>query len=206
VKSRRLRIGRTVRLLNGKGLIALGQIESAEKKTLRIKLSRFEQHDKPVRAITIAVAVPKGDRQKVMLDMLTQLGCAKIVPILYEYSVTKFSENMRQKWQRLLIEFCKQSQNPWLPEIANAIDIEKFLERNAQNTVFADANGTELCNFIANDSLTTVLVGPEGGFSRREHDLFTANKVQSVRLGPHILRTEAAAIAATVQWVALRSP
>lgn len=201
LKSRRLRVGQAVRLLNGKGLTGIGEIEHAERKGVAIRLTEFTQHYRPASGVTIATAVPKGDRQKVMIDMLTQLGCRKVVPILYEHSVTKFSSNMQQKWQRVAIESCKQSQNPWLPEISNVVELDDLLAAESEGLVYADAAGEKLRDYANIKAKLTVLIGPEGGFSSNEYAIFRRKGLRAISLGPYILRTEAAVVSAVAQSV-----
>jgi len=112
VKSRRLKVGQAVSLLNGEGLVAHGHIQQLDRRKVIVELAAFNRHKRLAEGLTIATALPKGDRQKVMLDMITQLGCHKIVPVKYARSVTKFDAKTHSKWRRASIEACKQSQNP----------------------------------------------------------------------------------------------
>lgn len=203
LKSRRLKVGQPVRLLNGQGLVGNGQLQIIDKKRAAVKMFEFTRHDRPAQQLTVAAAVPKGDRQKVMLDMLTQSGCAKIVPIQYEYSVTKFSDKLRVKWQRAVIESCKQSQNPWVPEVADSQTLDELLACSSDPMMYADAEGVSMRDCVRQGPVATVLIGPEGGFSPQEYEYFRVNGLIAVRLGPHILRTEAAAVVAAAQWVQL---
>lgn len=205
LKSRRLKVGQPVRLLNGRGLVGIGRLQIVDKRRAAISMSEFTLHDRPAQQLTVAAAVPKGDRQKVMLDMLTQSGCAKIVPIQYEYSVTKFSDKLRVKWQRTVIESCKQSQNPWVPEVADSQTVDELLACSSGPTMYADAEGASMRDCLLHPPVATVLIGPEGGFSPQEYDCFRAKGLIAVKLGPHILRTEAAAVVAAAQWVQLFS-
>ncbi|MFT6407745.1 MAG: 16S rRNA (uracil1498-N3)-methyltransferase [Arenicella sp.] len=127
VKSRRLRVGQTVRIFNGAGRQAIGILSLIERRSVRVELSSIEQLEQPARKVSIAVAVPKGDRQKVMVDMLTQLGVFEIIPLRCQYSVTKFSPAIAEKWARVAVEACKQSQNPWLPIITSERDLDDLL-------------------------------------------------------------------------------
>ena len=131
-----------------------------------------------------------------MIDVLTQLGVSEIIPLRCEHSVTKFTENMSQKWLRAAVEACKQSQNPWLPAISNECDLDELLSDGNRNCVFANADGLSLSELLDNCSNTTVLIGPEGGFSDNEFAKLKQFSVPSMAIGTYILRTEAAAIAA----------
>ena len=212
VKSRRLGVGQEVRLFNGTGMLAIGSLSVVERRTVMVTLNLIEQLQAPKQKISIAVAVPKGDRQKVMVDMLTQLGVFEIIPLRCRYSVTKFSPNTTEKWLRVAIEACKQSQNPWLPIIASECDLEQLLDSgeggsnhsglNQRNLVVANSDGGSLLSLASRHSDITVIIGPEGGFSEQEFAKLNQLLVPSIAIGSYILRTEAAAIAAASMLVA----
>ena len=197
-KSRRLGLGQAVNLLNGKGLVGQGHIAELENRSVSVKLSSITLQPRR-QSISIATAIPKGDRQKVMVDMLTQLGVSEIIPLTCEHSITRFKPNMHDKWRRLAVESCKQSQNPWLPEIDEAISVADLVKVAKQRLVFADAEGNQLREQANEVEKLIVMIGPEGGFSLAETQLFHDNGIKSVTLACHILRTETAAICAAAQ-------
>ena len=212
VRARRLREGQAVNVLNGQGLIGHGCILTLDKRAVQIS---FESHSLKPQAqprLTIAAAIPKGDRQKVMVDMLTQIGVAQIIPLQCEHSVTRYSDNLGKKWQRAAIESCKQSQNSWLPVIGEPLSVEQLIVQEHRNIVYADAGGQsmlKLCQSLeGNDGLTAnvdtdlvVIIGPEGGLSENEVKKLDSNNILPISLGNNILRTEAAAITAAAQFV-----
>ena len=139
-----------------------------------------------------------------MIDMLTQLGVQEIFPLACEHSVTRYSENLGDKWRRAAIEACKQSHNPWVPIIHQGHTIEQLNERGGYCMAFADSTGVRM-PIIADKAQSDgkpllVLIGPEGGFSKSEVNYFAERKIESVSLGNYILRTEAATIAAMAQF------
>lgn len=197
-KSRRLAVGQDVKLLNGRGLIASGHITEIENRVVRLQADIVTSHARKVE-FSIATAIPKRDRQKVMIDMLTQLGVSEIIPLACEHSVTRFKPNMHDKWSRVAIEACKQSQNPWLPEIDEEILTVDLVKVASKRLVFADANGAAIKDLAHKTNNLIVMIGPEGGFSPAERTLFYDNGIKSVTLGCHILRTETAAVTAAAQ-------
>ncbi|MGK0376101.1 MAG: 16S rRNA (uracil1498-N3)-methyltransferase, partial [Arenicella sp.] len=120
--------------------------------------------------------------------------------------VTKFNHSTSEKWLRAAIEACKQSQNPWLPIIASEQGLDQLLgadengvnngKDNQTKLVVANADGDSVLSLAQSSSEITVLIGPEGGFSEQEFAKLKQFSVPSMRVGPYILRTEAAAIAA----------
>jgi 16S rRNA (uracil1498-N3)-methyltransferase len=200
-KARRLKVGSAVRVLNGRGLLAEAKVHLVERSKVTLALDEIRSFASPERRVRIATAIPKGDRQKAMLDMLTQLGVSQVVPLNCEYSVTRFSANMQEKWLRVAIEACKQSQNPWLPEILPAQDVAALQSSAAKPVFYADGQGHALADLLVDaDTEVTIAIGPEGGFSPAEIAHFKALGISAIRLGGHILRTETAAIAAASQW------
>lgn len=200
VKARRLRAGQAVRLFDGQGLVGFGELSQVDRRSATVAIESFIRAKPSLRHLSIAVAIPKGDRQKVMLDMLTQLGVSEIIPLICEHSITKTNANTHEKWQRVVIEAAKQSQNSVLPIIQNEVAIDDLLNENTMPILFANADGQSLLQHKEWHSKLLVLIGPEGGFSEAEFDNFSSRGISAIALGGHILRTEAAAIAAAAQF------
>jgi len=200
IKSRRLGQGQTVRLFNGKGLVAIAEINQIDRRNVQVTIAELTQHEPVSNRLTIAAAIPKGDRQKVMVDMLTQLGVSDIQPVSCARSITNFNEKLKIKWQRWAIEACKQSQNPWLPTIADQCDLP-YLLASSDQLIYTDINGQKLAAIHQQNRNFIALIGPEGGFTEQELQSFVDANLKSVRLAGYILRTETAAISLANQWV-----
>ena len=208
IKSRRLSVGQGIQLINGQGQLAQAEIAEVNKKQVAVNVGSIKTVPQPACSLTIATAIPKGDRQKVMLDMMTQLGVSKIVPLECEYSVTRFSHNMFEKWQRVCIEACKQSQQAWLPEIALPQSLQSFVihelesEAKVKKILFADLSGSTATEIdVTSVSEIVILIGPEGGFSATEINFLRSQKLDAITLGSAILRTETACVAAAAVFV-----
>lgn len=195
VKSRRLRTGQQVRVFNGLGLVAIGSLAAVDRRDVTVQLQSIKQVESATRRISIAVALPKGDRQKIMVDMLTQLGVFEIIPLRCKRSVSKFSENTLDKWVKVAVEACKQSQNPLLPKISNENELDQLLNCKDRTFAVANADGAKPSIIAKELSEITVLVGPEGGFSDSEFAMIKQAGIPSMRVGTTILRTEVAAVA-----------
>lgn len=200
VKARRLRVESEVRLFNGEGLVGDAIITAVERNKVSVNVLSLRQCAKPKTTFSIAMALPKGDRQKVMLDMLTQLGVSEIIPLRCERSVTQFSSKMADKWRRVMIGACKQSQNPWLPKLSDEVNFLELLHDSARQLVYADVNGEKSERVFREGPNPTILIGPEGGFSNIEFNALSEMGVLKLALGGHILRTEAAAVSAAAQF------
>ena len=231
-KSRRIEPGDQVNLINGQGLMAAAEVVTESAKQVQVHCCSFTQSAPRAYSISVATAVPKGDRSKVMVDMLTQLGVDRVIPMRCDYSVSRFRENQRDKWQRIAIEACKQSQNPWLPIIetqreftavlanlhgfagegfggknnssqpqvlVNDSQPQVLVNDSQPQVLYAEASGVNSSTLAKAKRPLLVLIGPEGGFSESELAVLKSSNATALSLGDHILRTEAAAIAAMAQ-------
>ncbi len=209
IKSRRLKLGKQVNVINGKGLLANGVISEVVRKQLLVSINSVKQFLIPSKYLTIATAIPKGDRQKTMVDMLVQLGVQQIIPLQCDYSSSVFKQNSLEKWQRVSIEACKQSQNPWLPKISEALTVSQLIKLYSNDTVaqlvYADGEGDKISEIELLCEHLVIMIGPEGGFSENEKDQFYSEKLAPIRLAEAILRSETAAITSAAQYFSHRS-
>ena len=195
LQSRRLGVGTAVRLINGAGKLADGMIHETAKRKVWVRIVHLSYVEKPKLELTVAVAMPKGDRQKVMVDMLSQLGANRVIPLRTERSITSVKCNQIEKLQRIALEACKQSHNPWLLKIKETCTLDAVLNQK-MSVFYADRNGINLRKMGQIEGQVVVLIGPEGGFSADEFERIKHSGAQPIVLAEYILRTESAAIAA----------
>ena len=193
LRARRLKNGDELRLFDGQGNVALGCLTVESKRRALVELTSMEAVSRSEPELWIASALPKGDRQRVMIDMLTQLGVTGFIPLVCDRSAVKFQDKMLLKWQRYSIEACKQSHNPYVIECREPQSVTELLE-NRDNCFYLDQNAQQI-DYI-NEKAMTLMIGPEGGFSDEELSLLTEKSAGSLTLGQHILRTETAAVIA----------
>jgi 16S rRNA (uracil1498-N3)-methyltransferase len=160
--------------------------------------------------VTLLLAVFKFDRMEWAIEKATELGVAKIVPILArrtEKHLAQAAEKRVERWRRLAQEAAKQSRRSDLPIVEEPIALLARLQQatGAQHILLAeDESNTTLRQRIASALESTesdlpefeLAIGPEGGWTPDELGLFTKHQWQSASLGPRILRAETAAIAA----------
>jgi len=163
--------------------------------------------DSPLPWLEIAVAPPKGARADELVERLVQLGVAAVVLIGAErtqgYAREQVGERL-ERWNRLAREQCKQCRRLWLPELSGPVDLATHLrERPASAQLWLDPRArAPLAAEIASRRAGTraaplrLWIGPEGGWSPAEEQLFKAAGVASAALVPHVLRVETAAEAA----------
>ena len=152
----------------------------------------------PARPLTLAVALPKGERQKWMVEKLTELGVARLVPIETARGVAEATPAAIERLARGVIEACKQCGRTTLMEIAAPRSIPALLAAaEAAEIIVADPGGAPLAvpRSGGEPGGVLALVGPEGGFTPEELAAAVGAGAVRVALGPHILRVETAAIA-----------
>ncbi|HMH13417.1 MAG TPA: RsmE family RNA methyltransferase [Edaphobacter sp.] len=155
----------------------------------------------------LLLAVFKFDHMEWAIEKATELGIARITPILArrtEKHLAQSASKRAERWRRIALEASKQSRRTTVPEIADPIPLKQALEQEQSPTrilLSETEQTTTLTTALLNaksstqDTDTALAIGPEGGWTPEEMALFTHHKWLPVTLGPRILRAETAAIA-----------
>ena len=147
--------------------------------------------------VTVAFAPPKGDRPEWAVQKLTELGVDRIVPLLAARSVVRWTGGRAagplERLRRVAREAAMQSRRAWLPAVEGPSTFADAAARPGAALAVAGGDPPSLARPV-------VLVGPEGGWDADE----LGAGLPTVGLGPHVLRTETAAVAAATLLVALR--
>jgi len=205
----RAKVGGEATLFDGSGAEFTGRISEIRKSgvTLEVVERREISRELPFQ-LTLAVALPRGERQKWLVEKATELGVSRLVPLETERGVAVANDSAIERLQRQVIEASKQCGRNRLMEIGQPfVAAEYFRRANAQGVrLLADPTGEPLGS---NESTRQdaddwqIAIGPEGGFTVAELAEAKFAGWRSVSLGPRILRVETAALALTA-WVALR--
>jgi 16S rRNA (uracil1498-N3)-methyltransferase len=201
--ARRLHDGDTLWLFDGHGGIARATLQrvTARGRTLELRIEERRSEPPPRPALHLACALPKGDRQQVLLDMATQLGMTRFTPLDCARSVIRPGANSLARWRKICLEACKQSRRLHLPAIevsstppdvtrrATAEGSQVWLAHPAAQAVSVTAAINQRVNDV------TILVGPEGGFTEAEIEQAVAAGARPLTLGASILRIETATVA-----------
>jgi 16S rRNA (uracil1498-N3)-methyltransferase len=187
----RLLEGTTVELFDDAGSVGSGTIIQLQPRVVvRCESVRAQSS---VINLTVAAAVPKGERADWMIEKLSELGCARFTPLAASRSVVlPEGKNKRDRWMRIAIESAKQSRRAGVMQIDPLTSVQAFIDANPRAFVL-DPTGESIDS--ASDDLA-ILIGPEGGWSAEELRLFDDRRLRRVRLTETILRVETAAIAA----------
>jgi len=199
---RRMRVGEEITITNGHGLLATCEVTLVETRPPRVEAS-VRQVDKVAKPgpIRLAAAMPKGDRQRVLLEMATQVGASEFTPLLCERSVSKESANSQERWQRYCVEAMKQSRRAWLPRVNPASGLKELIDSLPGETVLVCASTEGIharaLGEIKPDRAIVIVVGPEGGFTGDELETIRKKGALEINLGDGVLRTETAAVVIT---------
>ena len=199
VGARRLKVGDELLLFNGKGLIADAEIAEILKYRLTALVTNITELKSPVPRLTLATAIPKGDRINILLDMSTQLGMTDFIPLVTERSIVELNMNKFQRLNRICVNACKQSQRFFVPKIHASTTLVALLQECKKSNALimvADPGGQPLpMNDLFEITQDLVLlVGPEGGFSESESVLLADDDILKLKLSDAILRIETACV------------
>jgi 16S rRNA (uracil1498-N3)-methyltransferase len=158
---------------------------------------------RPTPPITVAFAPVKGDRPEWVVQKLTELGVDRMVPLVTDRSVVRWSDSRAdraiERLRRTVREAAAQSRHTWLPEVTAPLSLSEFVRQTADaggRLALADREGQP-----PTLERPVVAIGPEGGWSDAERQL----DLPKVRLGGAVLRAETAAVAVGVLMAGLRS-
>jgi 16S rRNA (uracil1498-N3)-methyltransferase len=162
-------------------------------------------HEPPV-SVWLAQGLPKGDKLEYIVQKAVELGAAGIMPLACENCTVRYDAarqgSRRQRWQKIAAEAAKQCGRGAVPAVAKVATLAEALAGAGEDTeiimLYEGAGGEPLRGILAGCAASSylLLVGPEGGFSPAEAELCRRRGARVATLGPRILRTETAAVAA----------
>jgi 16S rRNA (uracil1498-N3)-methyltransferase len=214
----RAKPGQTVTLFDGSGAQFDARIETVGRSEVLLSVvARIEADCELTRRLTLAVSLPKGDRQRWLVEKATELGVDRLVPLITARSVAQPVESALARLRRAVIEASKQCGRNRLMEIAEARPWSDFVNRPPTNAACWIAHRSPLDGkYSDSDALPSTLlrdeqaseeivvaIGPEGGFTDDEVAAALAAGWRRLDLGPRILRVETAAVAVAA-WAAFR--
>ena len=202
----RMAPGDKVMLCDGEGYQYLAEISEITKDCVRLEIVNSERcAAEPSRRITLYQGLPKGDKMELIVQKCVELGISEIVPVAAERSIVKIKPGefggKRTRYQRVAYEAAKQCGRGRIPEVADLTTF-KAADMTRHDLIiiaYEDEKGTTLksllrANMQAGD--IAIVIGPEGGLDPSEVELLIQKGGKAVTLGPRILRTETAGMAA----------
>lgn len=203
------KVGDEITLFDGSGWSYQGQVIAVQKNFVSVRIQERipDTVESPLR-LTVAAALPKGDRQRFLVEKLAELGVARFVPLRLERSVARGTAAGIAKLKRYVIEAAKQCGRNVLMEITEENTLEQYnvlLESDGNGVklilhpVSLGSTGQISAKQLLSGTLPSkiaVLVGPEGSFTDEEVQAALRCGFNALDLGARILRTETACIAA----------
>lgn len=202
VKVLRKNIGDIVHFTNGNGLLAKGVIRMISSNSVDIELTESHLKESPKAQLTMAVAPTKNnDRYEWFLEKATEIGISAIQPILCDQSERRIIKEDR--FERVIQSALKQSLEVYKPRLSPLKSLKEFLSEKHTGSLYIahcedDQPRAFLDHLLEADEDCTILIGPEGDFSKEEISLALKAGFKAVSLGHKRLRTETAAVYATV--------
>jgi 16S rRNA (uracil1498-N3)-methyltransferase len=195
-----------ITILNGKGLRLTGYLQTPNPKGAMVQIETSEQTKQSPKKICLAIGIPKIKTLDILVRQATELGVAKILLLNSERSETpKSFFNSVDKLDKLLRtakEACKQSENPFLPEILLNASLLNWLNEFSCPGEHWVAHPTRTHQISvpqsnAETSDQWLLIGPEGGLTEEEFEFAQGKGFQPIHLGSNILRVETACVTLT---------
>ena len=196
----RAKPGERVTLFDGSGAEFPAEITTVSRNNVEFDVLGREDIDRELAfELTIGVALPKGDRQRWLIEKAVELGVQRIVPLRTSRSVAQPVEKALGRLRRTVIEASKQCGRNRLMVIDSPQDWHDFVATEVQATYRLLAHPGPIATTPRIEPSGDVLlaIGPEGGFSEDEVTLALNAGWQAVSLGRRVLRTETAAILLT---------
>lgn len=198
----RLRAGDAVTLFNGDGRDHAGRLLVLAKREARVAVGHASDREpESSLAIHLAVGVSRGERMDFVIQKAVELGVAGILPLLTKRSVVRLDEERTDRrhahWRGVLVAACEQSGRRRLPLLRPAVAWCSWCPPAEGARLLLDPRAAETLPMLAPpEGSVTLLVGPEGGLTEAERTRAVTAGFTPVRLGPRILRTETAPLAA----------
>ncbi|WP_017444426.1 16S rRNA (uracil(1498)-N(3))-methyltransferase [Gayadomonas joobiniege] len=196
--------GEAIVLFNGDGYNYPASISQVSKKHVSAKI-----HDKTPNAtesnlkIELAQVISRGDKMELTIQKAVELGVTHITPLLSERCGVKLSSERfakkRQQWQKIVQSACEQCGRSIVPKIGDITQLEDLFKQNFDGlklNLHPQANAGIANLKVPENGKIQLLIGPEGGLSEHEIQLAHASGYQDILMGPRILRTETAGLAA----------
>lgn len=203
----RLRKGDEIELFDGTGTVYSGILNELNRECVSVQIIGLEQEHDDAPPVTLFQSLLKGKKMDFLVQKSTELGVHTFQPLITRYSENRKSqERQQQRWQRIMLEACKQCKRSTPMHINpltdfNQVDFNRYssklmLWENEENQSISP-------NLFRNQKPVCLLIGPEGGFHTDEVNHALQNGFLTVSLGKRILRAETATLStiAIVQYL-----
>lgn len=207
---RRVRLGEPVVLTDGGGRLAECVVRAVDRDRVECAVTSRRSVPAPQPRLVVVQALAKGERAELAVEAMTEVGVDAIVPWAAARCVVQWRGERAvrglARWRSSAREAAKQARRAWLPdveELASTGDVARLLRGAALGVVLHESAAAALAGVSVPRSNDVVLVvGPEGGLTEEELETFAAAGAPAYRLGPTVLRTSTAGVAAAAVLLA----
>ncbi|MFJ2987692.1 16S rRNA (uracil(1498)-N(3))-methyltransferase [Collimonas sp. NPDC087041] len=201
----RLPAGTPITLFNGEGGEYTATISSIEKKRVGVEIKTFSPREVELPyAVTLAQALPESSKLDWIIEKAVELGAAAIQPLAAQRCVVRLNSERAEKkqshWQAVIVAAAEQSGRNRMPNLATLTPFNDWVrQQDLHKRILLSPRGEQSLSDWARHhppQALTLLIGPEGGFTEAEEDTACAQGALMLSMGPRILRTETAGLAA----------
>lgn len=205
----RLPVGQALTLFDGQGGEYAAIIERADKRSTQVRVTAFDpiERESPL-TLALAQGIAANDAMDFALRKAVELGVTSIVPLITARSAPlpagERGARRHAHWQQIAIAACEQCGRNRVPAVAAPVSLDAWLAAAPrQGMILAPGGEATLAGLPAPSGALVLLVGPEGGFTESEIDGAQQAGLRALGMGPRVLRTETAGIAALAVMQAL---
>ncbi|MDQ3259887.1 MAG: 16S rRNA (uracil(1498)-N(3))-methyltransferase [Pseudomonadota bacterium] len=200
----RLKCDDEVRLFNGEGGEYEARIHRVEKDIVTVDIGRHHDSERESKLkVCLAQAITTGDKMDYTLQKAVELGVARIQPLQTRRSVVRLNQERAEKrlqhWQNVVVSACEQCGRNTVPQVAAILPFEEWVavtDASTTRLMLSPYAEHSLRDCPAPTGAVNLTIGPEGGLNQDEVAFAQAKGFTSVRIGPRVLRTETAPLAA----------
>jgi 16S rRNA (uracil1498-N3)-methyltransferase len=199
----RMQVDQRLVLFNGNNEEFLAQITAINKKKVTVLINNMIAVSRESSAsIHLAQAIVKGARMEMVIQKAVELGVVSITPIITEHCAIKVDAKRlikkQTQWQAIAVSACEQSGRNQIPIIHPIESLLDYAQKNttSQRFVLSPKTTKKWHDYELSMHDIRLMIGPEGGFSHTELEVLSTHAFIPIGLGPRVLRTETAAIAA----------
>jgi len=198
-------------LFNNTGYDFYGHIKNITKNTFEVFIEKKIFYENAKSNFEVAFSVCKNSCSDLIVQKLTELGVDKIQPLISENSIFNNKKLDKEKknshWKKISISACEQSERSYLPLIKPIISFDDYIKNcSYDQKIILDTEAEKMLSRVykKNQSSCSILIGPEGDFTKEEYNIAKKLNFSPASLGDNILRVETAVIAA-FSYIKLRT-
>ena len=196
----RLSVGEILKISDGKNHWIEGPIVEISKKKLTVAVEQYRDIQMPTPELVLVQALTKSERTKEMLELVTISGVDRIIPWASQRTISKWQADSQDRWLQTIQEACKQSKRVRVPVISNQMVTREVCEELnlGYSIIFHESATSKFSEISIPSNLQRIylVIGPEGGITDDEIELFKASGSIITRVGEPILRSAHAGFAA----------